>query len=182
MIFDKKTLSLETDRLLLRKFKLSDAEMVTDLCNNYQIFINTLSLPYPYTKECAKTWIQGHEDNFKADKLYEFAVCNKSTGDLYGSIALSNNKKHKNGELAYMIGEPYWNEGYGTEAAEAIIKWAFEHMAYHKIYARYFVTNPASGRIMEKIGMEKEGILKEHVMKEGQYMDLVYYGIINPKY
>jgi RimJ/RimL family protein N-acetyltransferase len=182
MIFDEKNLTIETNRLLLRKFKLTDADKVTDVCNNYNIFINTLSLPYPYTKDSAITWIECHEENFENDKFYEFAICDKLTGELYGSMALSNNKKYKNGELAYMIGEPYWNKGFGTEAAQAMIRWAFDHKSYHKVYARYFVSNPASGRIMEKVGMKKEGLLKDQVIKEGQFMDLVYYGMINPKY
>ena len=182
MIFDEINFTLETERLLLRRFVFSDADKVTHLCNNYQIYINTLSLPYPYTKDCALTWIKSHSDNFENEKLYEFAVCDKITGELYGSIALSNHKNYRNGELAYMIGQDYWNMGYGTEAAEAMIKWAFDHKAYHKVYARYFVSNPASGRIMEKVGMKKEGLLIDHVMKEGQFMDLLYFGIINPKY
>ncbi len=58
-------------------------------------------------------------------------------------------------------------------------KFAFDETQYHKVFARCFDSNPASARVLEKLGMEKEGILIDHVRKEDQYVDLVYYGIIN---
>ncbi|MEH7376474.1 GNAT family N-acetyltransferase [Neobacillus drentensis] len=69
--------------------------------------------------------------------------------------------------------------GLTTYAAKAILQFAFEEKKLNKVFARYFSTNIASGRVMKKIGMEQEGILKEHIIKEGKYEDLVYYGILN---
>lgn len=116
-----------------------------------------------------------------ADKSYEFAVTDKETGELYGAIALSNNKRFNQGEIAYWIGEQYWGNGYATEAAQSMLRFAFEERKLHKVFARYFSSNPASGQVMKKIGMKQEGILKDHVIKDGKYKDLVYYGIINEK-
>jgi [ribosomal protein S5]-alanine N-acetyltransferase len=84
----------------------------------------------------------------------------------------------KTGRL-HTVGEPHWGNGYATEAAIAIVEFAFKDMDYHKVYARHFQSNPSSGRVLEKVGMQKEGILKEHIMKEGKFEDLVHYGIIN---
>ncbi len=84
--------------------------------------------------------------------------------------------------MAYWIGEPYWGKGYGTEALRAMIDFAFIEKNLHRVYARYFKSNPASGRVMEKAGMTKEGVLKDHVYKEGAFEDLVYYGMVNPTY
>lgn len=179
MVYDHQTKAITTDRLLLRLFQKSDAEAVARLCNNYNIYKNTMYLPYPYSKEHALIWMERHIKNFNANKAYEFAITNKETGELFGAIALSNNQSFNHGEIAYWIGEEYWGHGFATEAAEAVINFAFKEKNYHKIFARYFTTNPASGRVMEKLGMTKEGILKEHVIKDGHYMDLVYYGIIN---
>lgn len=179
LVNQNKTIS--TDRLILRMFCMSDAETVTDLCNNYNIFKSTLYLPYPYSIEDAKKWIERHLDNFNTNKLYEFAITNKDTGELYGAISLSNNQMFNHGEIAYWIGEEFWGRGYATEASQAVLKFAFDEKMYHKVYARYFGSNPASGRVLQKIGMKKEGILIDHVIKEKRYEDLVYYGIINPK-
>lgn len=60
------------------------------------------------------------------------------------------------------------------------IHFAFKEKELHKVFARYFKSNPASGRIMQKVGMVQEGLLKDQVVKDGKYEDLIYFGIINP--
>lgn len=178
MIYDEMNKTMTTERLLLRLFEKSDAEAVAKLCNNYNIYKNTLTLPYPYTTDCAVSWIEHHMDNFNADKSYEFAICDREMGTLYGAIALSNNHRYDNGEIAYWIGEEFWGHGYATEASNAILDFAFDVKQYHKVYARHFASNPASGRVIQKIGMIQEGVLTDHVKKEDRYEDLIYYGIV----
>ncbi|MNB88906.1 putative ribosomal N-acetyltransferase YdaF [compost metagenome] len=172
--------TISTERLLLRLFTSSDAAEVARLCNNYNIFKTTMYLPYPYTLEDALSWIDRHAANFDAKLSYEFAVTDKLTGALYGAIALSHSGKFNHGELAYWIGEEFWGNGFATEAAEAMVKFAFEDRLYHKVFARYFSSNAGSGKVMEKVGMSREGILRDHIRKEGRYVDLVHYGIIRP--
>jgi [ribosomal protein S5]-alanine N-acetyltransferase len=181
MIYNHQNKTISTKRLVLRLFQKSDAAAVTKLCNNYNIYKNTLYLPYPYSIEDALVWMEHHDDNFNANRSYEFAVTDKESGELFGAIALSNNQKFNHGEIAYWIGEEYWGSGYATEAAEAIVHFAFDEKQYHKVFARYFDSNPASGRVLQKIGMKKEGVFIDHVKKEDRYVDLVYYGIINSK-
>lgn len=181
MKYNSEKLIIQTERLVLRFFQTGDAETVVTLCHNYNLYKNTLYLPYPYTLNDALSWIEHHYDHFMADKSYEFAVTDKETGELYGAIALSNNKRFNQGEIAYWIGERYWGNGYATEAAQSMLRFAFEEKKLHKVFARYFSSNPASGQVMNKIGMKQEGILKDHVIKDGIYKDLVYYGIINEK-
>lgn len=178
MGYVREKLMITTERLVLRLFQTSDAEAVAALCNNYQIYKNTLYLPYPYSLNDALSWMEHHYDNFMADKSYEFAVTDKDSGEVLGAIALSNHPRFNQGELAYWIGEPYWGNGYATEAAQSILQFAFEEKKLHKVFARYFASNAASGKVMEKIGMKKEGTLQDHVMKDGKYKDLVYYGIV----
>ncbi|XRG81119.1 GNAT family N-acetyltransferase [Rossellomorea sp. GAMAL-10_SWC] len=95
-------------------------------------------------------------------------VTDKETGELFGAISLSNNQKFNYGEIAYWIDEEFWGCGYATEAAQAILRFAFVEKQYHKVFARYFNTNPVSGRGIQKIGMKKEGKLIDHVKKENQ--------------
>lgn len=181
MKFDKINCSILTDRLYLRLFEKNDAETVKELCNNINIYKTTLYIPYPYTINDALVWMENHKKNFDEDRMYEFAITDKESGDLLGAISLSNNKRFNNGEIAYWIGEKYWNRGYGTEAAKALVDFAFEEKKLHKVFARYFKSNPASGKIMKKIGMKQEGLLREQVKKDGKYEDLFYFGIINPQ-
>lgn len=180
MIYNRIKKTILTDRLNLRIFEKSDAETVQALCNNFNIYKSTLYLPYPYSLNDALVWIENHQKNFDEDRSYEFAITDRISGNLYGAISLSNNQKFNNGEIAYWIGEEYWGKGYGTEAAKAIIDFAFKEKELHKVFARYFKSNPASGRIMQKVGMVQEGLLKDQVVKDGKYEDLIYFGIINP--
>lgn len=101
MIYCTTDKTIKTDRLLLRLFKETDAPEVTRLCNNYNLYKNTLNLPYPYSLEDALSWIKNHLDNFNNDRFYEFAITDKVTGKLYGSISLSNNQSFNNGEIGY---------------------------------------------------------------------------------
>lgn len=179
MLYDDIKKTIITDRLVLRLFQESDAPAVTRMCNNYNLYKSTLNLPYPYSIEDALGWIALHQENYKSDRFYEFAVTDKESGELYGAVALSNNQKFSNGEIAYWIGEEFWGKGFATEAAQAVVDFAFRVKAYHKVYARYFISNPASGKVMQKLGMKEEGILMEQVKKEGRFEDLVCYGIIN---
>jgi len=182
MNYREKEKTIETNRLLLRLFKETDAPEVTKLCNNYNLYKNTLYLPYPYSIEDALSWMKNHLDNFNGNKSYEFAITDKVTGKLLGAIALTNHQKFYNGEIAYWVGEKYWGNGYATEAAIGILQFAFIEKNYHKVFARYFDSNLASGKVIEKIGMKKEGILKEHVKKENKYLDLIYYGILKNEF
>lgn len=120
--------------------------------------------------------------NFNADKSYEFAVCDRQTGTVYGAIALTDHQRYENGEIAYWIGEEFWGKGYATEASKAILDFAFHVKKYHKVYARHFASNPASGQVIQKMGMKQEGVLIDHVKKENQYEDLIYYGIFKNKF
>jgi [ribosomal protein S5]-alanine N-acetyltransferase len=178
---DQKGYILETNRLILRPFLLSDAEKVSVYCNNIRLAKSTLSLPYPYPIESAINWINMHQDWFFQDIRYEFAITLKETGELVGAVGLGNNKVWKNGEIGYWIGEEHWDCGYATEAVTKVIEWAFKKQHFHRVYARHFESNPASGKVMMKSGMIYEGKQLDHILKNGIYEHVVLYGIINPE-
>jgi ribosomal-protein-alanine N-acetyltransferase len=146
----KEKLIIKTERLILRLFQKSDAETVAILCNNYNIYKSTLYLPNPYHLNDALTWIEHHYDNFIADKSYEFAITDKETGEVFGAIALTNNKGFNQGEIAYWIGEPYWGRGYATETAKAILRFAFEEKNYIKYLHDIFLRILLQERLWKK--------------------------------
>lgn len=178
MHYDSAQKTITTERLKLRLFNKEDANTVQSLCNNYNIFRNTLFIPYPYTLEHAHSWMQNHHEHFHAEKGYEFAITDKATGEILGAIGLTHDLRFNNGELGYWVGEKFWGKGFATEAGIALIQFAFTEKNFHKVYARHFGSNPASGRVIEKIGMKREGLLRDHVMKKGRYEDMIYYGIL----
>ncbi len=178
MIYHPHHQTIETERLILRRFTQDDAKMVSHYCNNINLAKSTLALPFPYPIESAIGWIQMHQGWFDEDIRYEFAITSKSSGTLIGAVGLGNNKVWHNGEIGYWIGEEHWGCGYATEAVKAVIEWAFKVKQFHRIYARHFESNPASGKVMIKAGMTYEGRQIDHIMKNDHYEHVILYGII----
>ncbi|MCH1625940.1 GNAT family N-acetyltransferase [Ferdinandcohnia quinoae] len=169
---------IETERLLLRSLKIEDAERVEELASDYDIAKTTLNIPHPYPEGSAAPFIKSMLEAEKENKMATFAIIEKSSSSLIGTMSIGNNTEHKRGELAYWIGKPYWGKGYGTEAAKAVIRYGFDEFGLQKVFAAAFTDNPGSWRIMEKIGMKHEGTLRNHVIKWGKSVDLHYYGIL----
>jgi len=174
--------TIQLDRLILRPFRLDDAKVVQELAGDKYIAETTLYIPHPYEDGIAEDWIKTHTVNFSENRKLELAIVHKEEKYLIGAICIGCNTKFDHGELAYWIGRKYKNNGYCTEAAKGIIRYAFEEMNLNRIYARYLGGNPASGRVMEKLGMKYEGRLRQHVRKWSKYEDLVHYGLLKDEY
>jgi RimJ/RimL family protein N-acetyltransferase len=80
--------------------------------------------------------------------------------------------------LGYWLGVQFWGHGYATEAANEMVRYGFDTLALHRIFASHFKHNPASGRILTKIGMKHEGCQREHLRKWDQFVDSELYGIL----
>lgn len=178
----KKLPTLHLDRLLLRPFRLEDAKVVQQLAGDRYIAEMTLNIPHPYEDGVAEKWIETHNKNFNEDRLLELAIVHKEDNYFIGAISIGINKNYNHGELAYWVGKKYMNNGYCTEAAKGIVKYAFEEMKLNRIFSRHLGKNPASGKVMKKIGMQYEGLLRQHVTKWGQHEDLLYYGLLREEY
>jgi len=173
-------MEITTERLVLRPFTLADAPAVAALANNRRLYETLLSLPNPYSEELAKSWIATHAADFANDDRYEFAITDRVTGELYGAIGISHNKNYHKGEMGYWIGEQFWGRGFTTEAAAALIDFVFTAKGFHKVFAYHFDFNPASGRVMQKVGMNHVGTFVDNVFKDGKYITEHCYEIINP--
>lgn len=169
---------LETERLILRPFKLSDADTVEKLAGDKQIASTTLNIPHPYPKGGAKEWITTHESKYNKGKRVVYAITLKKSGKLVGCISLAINVDHNQAELGYWVGVQYWNKGYCSEAGMALLEYGFETMKLNRIHACYLSRNPASGRVMDKLGMRHEGTRRQHVRKWGVYEDLELKGML----
>lgn len=167
---------LQTERLILSQLEEKDIPFIVELLQ-HRIFSDlTSNIPYPYVENDARSWVEMSKEAFENNTGYTFAIRNKE-GQIMGAIGLHDREDDK-AELGYWIGIPYWNKGYVTEAAKGIIDFGFDELKLNKIFATHFLHNPASGRIMEKIGMKKEAVLIKEVKKDGEYFDLVRYCIL----
>ena len=169
---------LQTERLVLRGFTQKDASDVQRLAGEWEVARTLLSVPHPYEDGMAEEWISGHRSAFERGEGVNFATVLRERGELCGSIGLLINSRDANAELGYWIGVPYWGQGYATEAAKEVVRYGFEQLWLHRVYAAHFGNNPASGRVLRKVGMTYEGTRREHHRKWGEYEDRVEYGLL----
>jgi len=173
---------LTTRRLGLRGLRLEDAARIQKLAGDRAIAENTLRIPHPYENGMAERAILEQKQRYEDGREITFAIVPRRGTRLIGMIGLVITDKHSRGELGYWIGKPYWNQGYATEAAEAVLRYGFEVLRLHRIWAVCFTRNPASGRVLEKVGMTYEGTRRQHVLKWGAFEDLAAYGILRREF
>ncbi len=176
------TPKLETRRLLLRPFALADAQDVQRLAGRRSIADTTLNVPHPYEDGMAEAWLSTHQPLFEAGELAAFAVTDNARDELIGAISLRIDRAFDRADLGYWIGEPFWGMGYCTEAATAVVRYGFEVLRLNKIHASHLLRNPASGRVMQKIGMTQEGHLRDHIRKWRKYEDMIVYGLLRDEW
>lgn len=174
--------TLQTERLILRPFVADDAAAVTALVSPREIALNTLSIPHPYDRSMAEAWLGTLDGAFERGESLTLAVTLREGATLIGCIGLSLNRMHHRAELGYWTGMDYWRQGYCTEAAAAVVRHAFETLGLHRVFAHHMSRNPASGRVMQKIGMRHEGTLRGHVLKWGVHEDLELYGLMRDEF
>jgi RimJ/RimL family protein N-acetyltransferase len=152
------------------------------VCGDRAIADTTLAIPHPYPDGAAEKWISTHADSFRQGTEVTLAITLKPDGQVVGSMALSINRNHKRGELGYMVAKEHWNHGYCTEAARALMQYGFVAFSLNRIQAMHFPRNPASGRVMEKLGMTKEGLLRQYVCNREAFEDLMLYSILGREF
>jgi len=173
---------IRTDRLLLRPFDLADAGIVQRLAGDFEVAKTSLTIPHPYADGVAATWIVDHDANFERGLSLTLAIIMSAPSQLIGAISLRMEKRFSHAEMGYWIGRPYWNMGYATEAGRAVVDYGFRTLGLHRIFAHHMVRNPASGRVMQKLGMQYEGCMREHGMRWEKFEDLALYGILSSEY
>lgn len=174
--------TLTTARLILRAFRHLDAPTVQRLAGDPDIADTTLNIPHPYEPGVAEAWIATHAEAFARGEMATFAIERRRDDELVGAIGLTINRTHERAEMGYWIGRPYWGNGYCTEAARRVVEFAFLDLGLRRVVAHHLTRNPASGRVMQKIGMKQEGLLRRHLKKYDTLEDVAAYGLLREEY
>jgi RimJ/RimL family protein N-acetyltransferase len=169
--------SLTTSRLVLRPYTMADAAAVQRMVSNREVASTTLSIPHPYPEDGAVHWLRSIEPKWSDGSGAVFAITLASTGEIVGSIDLRIKPEHQHAEIGYLIAREHWGNGYVTEAAAALLQLGFETLNLRRIFAHHMTHNPASGRVMRKLGMRYEGTMRSHIVKWGEARDIAFYGI-----
>lgn len=172
------TKTLETDRLVLRKLKLSDAEPLFYGLRNQPEFLYYTNKERIDLKEQLEIF-SGLDEKYKNQEYYNWVIELKETKDLVGMINFHVDNRNESVEFNYATDNRFWGRGIMTEALNAVTKFALEEMHVNRIQGGCVISNLASKRVIEKCGYEFEGVLKSYVKLRDGYHDMNMYSIIN---
>lgn len=180
-------MKLETKRLILRPPTMKDIEDIIENINNLKVSRNLLVVPYPYKIKDAKWWVNHNREQEKAKprKSYEFNIELKSEKKIIGGVGLSHLDLYQGtATLGYWLGQKYWKNGYGTEAAAKIIDFGFNKLKLRRIDVEAYAENTASNALIRKLGFTYEGTLRKakRAKSDGKIHDGNIYGMMKEEW
>ncbi len=177
--------TLETERLILRKFKIDDFVPVHSYAGTTENIIYMLW--GPNTEKQTKDFID--YCILKAEEIpcvnYQFAAVLKNGGKLIGACNLAFNENENDdlieAEIGWILHRDYWKQGFGTEMGKALLRFGFEELNVMRLIAHCDTENYGSYRVMEKIGMKREGVFVNarpaNKNSKNEFNDEYYYAI-----
>ncbi len=166
--------SLETERLILRKIIIEDAEDLLHYASNEEV-TRLVTWNRHSTMSDSKHFIK----TFLPKYDVPWGIEHKESGKFIGTVHFVWwDAANHSAEIGYVLSQDYWGQGLITEAANAVISFGFEKMDLVRIQARCFLENKGSERVMEKLGMTYEGTIRKAMLVKGIHRDLKLYSIV----
>ena len=169
---------LRTARLVLREFEVADWHALHDVESRpevarYQSF-------EPRTAEESRAYVTGarRDASEQPRRTYDLAVVPWDEDGLIGRCGLGITDPHGEGMLWYTQHPAFWGRGFATEAARGMVDFGFGELGLHRIWADCDPDNPASWRVLEKVGMRREGHLRENAWLKGEWRDTLIYAVL----
>ncbi|MDU5108465.1 GNAT family N-acetyltransferase [Clostridium sp.] len=174
------TKTIETERLILRRFKMEDAEAMYKNWASDEEVTRFLTWPPHSSIELTKDILQDWINDYKNEDSYNWAITIKENGDEpIGSIgAVDISERVNMVHIGYCISKKWWNKGITSEALKALIKYFFEEVGVNRVESRHDPNNPNSGKVMMKCGMKYEGTMRQADINNQGICDYSMYGIL----
>ena len=173
------TQTIETERLILRRFVEGDARAMFDnwasRSENLTYVTWNSHLNVEQTRNSIGNWVASYDN----PNYYKWAICLKENPNhVIGDISLvSVDEENSSCEVGYILGMDYWGRGLMTEALKAVLSYCLDEIRLKEVNACYVSLNPASGRVMEKAGMTFWKTIPNAVERKGYIADKIYYQI-----
>lgn len=174
------TQKLETERLVLRRFKIEDADAMYKNWASDSEVTKFLTWPPHESPEVSlgiiEDWLKQYSDN----SYYQWAIVLKENGDEpIGCISVVSMKEEISAvHIGYCIGKKWWHKGITSEALKAVMDYLFDVVGANRIESRHDPKNPNSGKVMKKCGMKYEGTLKSADWNNQGICDACYYALL----
>jgi [ribosomal protein S5]-alanine N-acetyltransferase len=174
---------IETERLLLRRMRLDDAEAMFAYASDPEV---TRYIPWDTHRsiEDSESFLTFAIEGYERGDFGGWGVVLKDSGVFIGTCGLDAGyaPEHARAELGYVLSREHWGKGLMPEAVRAVIRFGFGRIGLNRIEARCIAENTASARVMEKAGMTYEGTLREREFIKGAYRDMKLYSILGREY
>ena len=172
------TPTLHTARLRLRPFTGADADQLFALHSSAHVLRYWDAPPWS-DRARADRFIAACRQMAEDGSGARLALERASDGAFVGWCALSRwNPDHRSAAIGYVLDEAAWGQGYATEAARAVLQWAFDRLDLNRVQAETDTRNVASARVLEKLGFVREGTLREDCVVNGDVSDSWVYGLL----
>ncbi|WP_448317283.1 GNAT family N-acetyltransferase [Streptomyces sp. CO7] len=170
--------ALRTARLRLRAFEETDADDLYTLHSDAHVLRYWDSPPWT-DRARADRFLEVCRQMEREGTGTRLAVERASDGAFIGWCTLAGwNPEYRSASLGYCYGEAAWGNGYATEAAGALLRWAFDTLDLHRVQAETDTRNVASARVLEKLGFVREGTLREDCVVNGEVSDSWVFGLL----
>ena len=177
-------MKIESQRLILRNWEYEDIEDIIDGLNNIEVAKWMTSVPYPYTRNDAKNFIEIAKNNDENVKI-ALAIVLKENNKVIGGTEIRNiNKKDGTASGGIWLNEKYQRNGYGTEAFSIRNKYCFDVLGLRRIDNGYFKGNEKSRKMQLKLGYKDEGIRRKAFLclATNKYMDECITGLLKEEF
>lgn len=177
------TQQIETERLILRRFLLSDDEAMLKHWIANKEMQALYVVPAYTTKDSVGELLSGYQDSYKDDDYYRWAIVLKENNECIGEIAYwTMDSENHFGEIGYCIGVEFQSKGYATEATKAAIEFGFTKINLHKVQICHMAINTPSRKVIEKVGCLYDGTIRDYFFMNGQYIDRVIHSILKSEF
>jgi ribosomal-protein-alanine N-acetyltransferase len=171
----------ETERLILRPFRAEDAADVFEYSGDPE---NTRFMLWETNRtiEDVRAFLAAEIAKYADGGNYDYAFVLKSENKLIGTggAAVYDGYFARTAELGYILNKRYWGRGLAAEAMRPLCEFLFNERDIRRIQAKHFVENPASGKVMRKLGMEHEGTLRDYLWARGAFRTVEMYAMLQP--
>ncbi|WCC80860.1 GNAT family protein [Cutibacterium equinum] len=177
------TRRLRTDRLVLRRLTLDDAQQMYDNWASDPVVTQFLSWPAHSSVDVSRTILASWVDSYDDPGTFNWGIELIADGTLIGQTSVGE-KDLRTGlvNVGYAIGRRWWGKGYGTEVLVALMDYLFDVVEVNKVEASHDPANVASGRVMEKAGMVTEGLRRACYLSGSTIRDQLYHGMLRSEW
>jgi ribosomal-protein-alanine N-acetyltransferase len=173
---------LETRRLVLRKFRLEDADEVFEYASDPEVTRYTI-FDFHTDKQQTINFLNSVLVRYGLGEPAPWAIWHKGHEKVIGGCGFSHyDREHARAEVGYAIARYYWGHGFTSEAMQAVIHFGFEQAGLNRIEARCIPAHTPSQRVMEKVGMKFESLQRQHSFFKGGYQDLTLFVLLKSEF